>query len=192
MKKILIILLICGIPALGVFLYYNRVSSDTLSGKQKQEAVQKILGRGIRQERTHTLATYTGNYISFSYPAWVAVDTRDDQTLKKKPTILDFFELRNPDSHLFIVTQVEKADVSRLENETAVHLRQVEQKELYNQSTVTIDGHSGLLFTKKQDGAEKSLFIIYNGRLYSVAATALSMEAIDEVMDQILKTVKIQ
>ncbi len=191
MKKILFFLLILVIPAVGIFFYYNRVSSNTLSDEQKKKATEKILGRAVREEKTTALGTHDGPYFSFSYPAWVQVDTRDDEKVKKNPSILELFELRDPETHLFIVVQATRASISRLSDESSVRLR-LDRTDVYKQSTVTISGHEGLLFEKTTDGAEKSIFILSDGKLYTIATSALSMVRIDEVLPQIVKTMEIR
>jgi hypothetical protein len=191
MKKILFLFLLLSLPAAGIFFYYNRVSSNTLNEEQKKKATEKILGRAVREEKTTALGTHDGQYFSFSYPAWVRVDTRDAETVKKNPAVLELFELRDPETHLFIVVQATRAGISRLSDESSVRLR-LDRTDVYKQSTVTISGHEGFLFEKTTDGAEKSVFILADGKLYTIAASALSMVRIDEVLPQIVKTMEIK
>src|SRR4051812_28157915 len=118
MKKWIFLLLLFLIPTLGVFLYYNRVSTTTFSEEQKKKVTEKILGRAVKEEKTSAVGTHDGEYISFSYPAWISVDTRDSESVKKNSNILEFFALRDPETHLFIVAQVTKADTSRLSDDS--------------------------------------------------------------------------
>jgi hypothetical protein len=176
---------------LGIFVYYNRATPKAFTATEKREATQNILGRAIQKEQVQGSAMHDGTYLAFSYPAWVKVDTRDDEQVKKNPNILEFMELRDPDTHLFIVVQVTNADASVMRDDSGITLRKTQTAQ-YTQDDIILDGHPGLLFTKTGNDAEKTIFLFAQGKLYTIAATALNITRIDAVLPEIVRSIQIK
>lgn len=178
----------------GVFLFYQvNTSSHLLSEKERQDSMKKNLGRGIKTEDTSagTIHTFTGKKYSFSYPGNFSPYTVDQDKATRNPAVFDFFIIQNRTTHVFFSTEAD--DAANFHSYTdipSVMLRR-NRKEVYSESQLIISGQPAVLFTKKDDGAEQSVFLLSHKVLYSFVATSPNMLSITEQMEKILPTIHI-
>lgn len=180
-KKVLLFILFCIISSL--FFIWILLSWEVLAldEKQKKEALESILGRKIREEKSILQGTkvYEGKFFQLSYPAYA-----DD---KKSSDIV--FRLDSGEPKFRFVAMVTKAnDVAVLEELSAVRMRT--QSKLYQKLPIIVDGNAGLLFIKESDGTERSSFFLVNGRSFSFSITGVDALELEETYGKMMDSVK--
>src|SRR6266700_1773506 len=110
MKKILIIFFLLIIIGIGGFVgYYLLHPTTKLTDVQKHQALEKLLGRGLRtpkKERTEN-QQYHGRYVSFAYPPTAEIYVSKQNS--KSPNGLETFQFQNRETHSFFTADVSKA-----------------------------------------------------------------------------------
>lgn len=168
MKFWVIVLGIVGILGVFGFLILNNLhAGDNLTASQKQRALTNLLGRApILSSVDHTIwKTYTSSLVSFVYPSWATVYTKDNTDAKKLSDVADSFHFGLLDQHIEgIVAVTNRPSFSQVSDEPAVTLR------LHDSSYLVVSSPSAttVQFMKNADTLERSAFILKNGKIYSL------------------------
>lgn len=192
-KKILIIFsIVIVLIVVVVFSILNR-STATLSEKEKEQALSKILDRPVNLTEKYIPrgdVVYKGKYMTFSYPASAI---KYVQMVNGKPirslALEDFsFDMDNP--RMYIVTVVLPApSVSSVLDNSGVHMRQSDAS--YKQTKITVDGKDGLIFEKLSDNNfEKIGFFLVKDKFYSFAIQSPDPKAAGDLFNRLILSLK--
>ena len=194
MKKwILISVLILLLAGSGIAFYILSLPpKDSLSNGFKEEAVTRLLGRKaqLNPEVKTGNTQYKGKYISFKYPAKALIYAyRENSTSSTSASLEDFsFDIKQP-KLVFNMTGVSKtSNSSTIEDYPAVRLR-LQRSYEYTKSTFTMDKMRGVAFFKKENGGEKSGFILNDGKIYTISITGTSGREVEKLFSNIIATV---
>lgn len=167
---------------LTIFFVWVKLNQEPppLSQQQKKEALENILGRDIREEKSIPQGEkfYQGKYFSLSYPAYAESYDRGNGV----------FRLDSEEPKFRFVAMVDTQDTAALDELSAVRTRRVNKQ--YKQTPITVDGNSGVLFVKLTDGIERASFFIKDGRSYSFVITGVDTSVLEEVYGKIMDSLK--
>jgi hypothetical protein len=196
MKKLIIFaVIVVGIFAfIAVFILYNS-KPDKLSDKAREEALGQILGRkpNLNPQVKAGESTFTGKYISLSYPARAKIYEYISDSVKKDKAFLETFsfDIDAPRMIFNYTAYKNAADLTGLDEFPAVSFRQ-NKSNGYSEKKVMADGVGGLSFSKQGSGeykSESSAFFFKDDALYSFSVTANSPQDAQKLLGEILKTV---
>lgn len=184
--------LVIGLPIvlIGGFILLNS-EPDKLTEKQREEAIDEILGRranlGDADIKTGD-TTFVGKYGSFSYPASAEIyEYKDTETLNNESDLESFsFDMENP-RRIFNYS-VTKSNVSSLDDIPSVSFRE-NSSNGYKVKEEKLADAPGLSFTKDRSGefmAEKTGYFLVDGNLYSISVTASSLEDASKLYGEII------
>ena len=175
-----IVLLTIGI---GGFVFLSHINDDSgLSVSQKQAALNKSLGQQavLTSVDHNTWKTYESRVISFSYPGWASIYTKDNEIAKQQKIVLDSFHFQLADMHINgIVSVISRPDFSQIGSEPAVTLRE-------NDKTYQMVGSASstqVMFLNNSLG-EQSFFLLKNGRVYSLVISGGSDDQRDTIFQK--------
>lgn len=180
-KKVLLFILFCIISSL-FFIWINlNWEAPALDGKQKEKAIENILGRSMREEKNISQGekAYQGKFFSLSYPAYAQVYDSENANV---------FRIDSDDPKFRLVVLVEDTQGAVLDELSGVRIRR--QNRLYKEQSLTIDNNAGVLFIKTQDGVERSSFFLIQGRSYSLSITGVDASELKEIYAKIMDSVK--
>src|ERR1035437_418268 len=148
MKKIflIVLLIVIALIVLISFFILNR-STATLSEKEKEQALSKILDRPVNLREKYIPSgdvTYKGKYMTFRYPASAVkyVQTINGKPIEKSDLEYFNFDMDNP--RIYIVIEVNKAPLgSSISDNSSVRMRQIDKS--YKQTKLVADGQNGLV-----------------------------------------------
>jgi hypothetical protein len=152
------------------FVFLSSLHSDTgFTPAEQHAALNHALGHVAQLTPTDhsTWNTYTSKFVSFSYPGWATIYTQDNEAAKKQKNILDSFHFELADMHINgIVSVISRPDFSQINEESGVQLR------IHDTSYQVVGTISATRagFTNTTLG-EQSLFLLKNGRVYSLLLT---------------------
>ena len=193
-KLIIFILLITLISSSVVAFIFINSTPDSFTQEERDEAVADILGRkpnlnpNIKKGNTN----YESELISFSYPARATIYEYIDEGKRNNDSQSETFsfDLENP-RIVFNNTATEIPSTRSLDDVPAVKLRMDESRG-YKSDELTLGGASGVSFSREGGGsakAEKSAFFLSDGVLFTFSLTGSNLEDIEEVFDEIAKSV---
>ncbi len=193
MKKIVIIVFVVILILILVGGFIVMSKPDKMTEVQKQKAIADMLGRKVNAgSDVKTGSTiFNGKYASFRYPAAAVVYTyKGNEDMKNNDSDGDSFsfDIKSP-RLVFNFNANKSSDVSLLDN-SSVKLRH-DKASGYTEKEEKVDKINALSFTKDRSGefpAEKSLFFIDNGILYTISISGSSIRDIEKLSNDILKT----
>lgn len=179
--------IIFGVLIIAVAGYVFLPSKSVpLSSAEKQKAMERLLGRrpvlSITPRPTGWVV-HQGQYFTGTYPAAARIYA---DSASPSATLLETFQFQETASPAyFAVVTVRSAGEAKTYDDIAdFHVRDI-QKTVYAEQKVTITGSDGYVFTKNEDGVEKTAFVLKNGNIYSVAITGSSTN-IFPILDRFL------
>jgi hypothetical protein len=191
MRFILILILtIAVLFAVSIGFIYLNSKPNTFSDKEKEEAIGKMLGRkaNLNPDIKTGNVTYNGDYVQFSYPASGQVYEYKSEGLKNNKNLLESFSFDMQNPRRILNYTVFKTNSSKIEDIPAVKLRK-DKSNGYKEEDENINGVGGLSFSKDRNGeylAEKSLFVLLNGNIYSISITGSSLDDVKELYNSII------
>lgn len=180
----------------GAYVMYDYKTSTSVSrssqSKKKTQEVSSILGRAPRTaaSRQASWKTYTGTYLSFSYPPDVQVYDRKNANLEENENLLAFFRYDRSSPREKLVVQVVRTTVQGIDDFPAVISRR-HQGGTYKETARTSGGVKWIVFTKEVSGIEETSFFFKDGKVYSLAISSPSSIEIFKTFDQVLETVRL-
>lgn len=197
MKKVAAILIISlGLLAglIAAFILFSK--PDELTAVEKEKAINEMLGRkaNLNPKVITGESSFDGKYAFFNYPKSAKIyDYRDPGVRNNENSLESFsFDLQSP-RRIFNYT-VESTNVTKLDDLPAVSLRK-NKANGYTQTDQKIDRISALSFSKDRSGeymAEKSTFFINDGKLFTISITGSSIEEVEKLQKEILKSIKLK
>jgi len=186
-------LLVLLIAATGFYILdsLHNPGKSVLSASQKNKILVGILGRSPHLTETQTPTTWnvhTSRYISFSYPSWAKVYTADNAKAIKNGDSLDVLAFALLDERVTGVVNV-VSFAGSLSEYPGVSLR-LQQKDIYI-PIATLSGLDTIGFSKQDDKSEKTLFIVKNGKIISVAVTGYSQDSVDKLFTPLVASLKV-
>lgn len=184
---IFLLLLISG----GVAFYIlSQPPKETLSKEFKEEAVTKLLGRKAQLDAKNIPTgdtEYKGKNISFKYPAKAVIYTYRGKAAVTNKSLLEDFSFDISDPKLVFNMQVTKntSDFATIQELPSLKLRENRSYE-YTKTPMTISGQEGFAYFKKENGAEKSGFFLYNDKIYMISITGSSAEEVEKLFDSVV------
>jgi hypothetical protein len=196
MKKILIACLLVLIIVGGVGFYiFSQPSGNNLSDEFKKDALTKLLGRQVKltDDTPQGDVEFDGEYISFRYPAKaIAYTYRETSTSSKSATLEDFsFDIKEPKLVFNYAVHQNNSNLSTISDFPAVKLRETRLYE-YEKGSFEIDNASGIYYFKKENGPEKSGFLLLDGKIYSISITGTSANDVDNLFNSIVSSSKLK
>jgi len=172
-----------GAGVLGFrFLQYAKAPAEA---RNRDEDTKVVLeGRQMRNptDEPEGMLKYRGQYMTFMYPA-----TASKYPLKKaNESILEQidFEIDNP--RLSIVVAASQAIERDLNEVSGVTLRR-SQKDKYREDQVVVGVEKNPVFSTL-DNREKTVFVMYNHRLYTLSVYGPDAEEVKALWQKILPT----
>ena len=193
LKKPLILLVILGLLLIGIAAFFILNSKpDVLTDAEKEEKIAEMLGRkaNLNPEIKKGNGKFNGEYVSFSYPASAEEYEYRDPGIANNENLLESFsfDLQNP--RRILNYTVSKSSARELEDIPAIKLR-LDVTRGYKEENEEVDGVEGLVFSKERSGeylAEKSLFLLTDGNIYTISITGSSLMDIEKLYNQIINT----
>jgi hypothetical protein len=192
-KKLLIALSIAIMLIVAIVFFILNRSTATLSEKEKEQALSKILDRPVVLKEKNIPTgdvAYKGKYMTFSYPASAV---KYVQMVNGKPIksldLEDFsFDMDNP--KMYIVTVVLPASAaSSVSDNSGVRMRQSDAS--YKETKIAADGQNGLAFEKLADNNfEKIGFFLVGGKFYSFSIQSVDPKAAGDLFNRLILTLK--
>jgi len=184
---VLILVLVIGIIAL--FIYGSK--PDKMTDTQKEKAIAGMLGRKVNTGNDVKVGniSFEGKYAQFSYPAAAVVyGYKGNEDMKNNDSGGDnfSFDLKNP-RLVFNFTANKSTDVNLLDISSVKFRR--DSANGYIEKEEKIGNVSALSFMKDRSGefpAEKSIFLLSGGVLYTISITGSSIEEVSKLSDQII------
>lgn len=181
MKWVFILLLLLGLGYGGYRLWqYDQIQFDPRS---KQDDMRVVLGGRDARNPTGVPTgetKYQGNYITFTYPAKAIVMPGQ----KPDGSILDRVSLMFRDPRLDVVVVAMKSEEKTLDEVPAVTMRRG-QRDVYDEKRIQIGQEFGLKYSRL-DGTEKVLFLLHDGRLYTLSIVGNNVQELDKLWNVML------
>jgi hypothetical protein len=188
------IVIIVSLLLIAGFIYTS-LRPDKLTQKQKEEAVEQIMGRKanlnpqIKTGSTH----FEGKYATFKYPAAAKIyEYRSDNFKNNKAIVESFsFDLAAPKRVFNYTVATQGTGLNSLDEVPAIKLR-LDSSRGYTKEEIKVGGEKGLSFKKDRSGeyqAEKTTFILKDGKLYTFSITGSSLIDAEKLSDQVLSSV---
>lgn len=191
MKKIILIVVLLLIAA--VIVYVLNTPPKSLTDKEKEEALVKILGRKPNLSVAPTGdKEYRGKYMSFQYPIRAKIYTK---MLNGKPVKQDnlegfIFNIDEPRTSVYTEVASVPSSVRKVEDYPAVRLRLL-QNNIYTKSELKADSKEGIVFTKKESRAsEKTIFFYSDSKVYSISVQSSDFFYLEELFNKIVVSLK--
>ena len=183
---LLVIVIIGGIAS---FLVLNHTSKP-FTKAQEQAALVKMLGRKPNlQDAPSGSVLYNGKYASFSYPAMAKI-YNDKNSASVKTNLETFsFDIENPRLICNFSVMENNAKLSDVTEISGVMLRQ-DKSRGYVQSSIDVEGNSGLAFALGGDSPEKTGFWLFNNRIYTLSVTGSDYTSVVNLFDNITKSME--
>lgn len=199
MRKTFLIAAVAILLFLGLLFLQSQNNSKragVFTEPEKQQALEQILGRKAKNDQdVKPLGnkTYQGKYFTLQYPASAKIyDLKELNASASSNLELFSFDLFDP--RMTFTAQANRSQgltTQSLTDIPAVKLRKL-KKELYSEEDREINLKPIVVFTKKQEGGEKSGFLIRPGIFYSFSLSSPSYsEDLEKIFDQIISTIKI-
>jgi len=176
------------------FIILNR-SASPMSEKQKEQALTNILGRPVVLREKKVAAgdlLHKGKYVSFLYPAAAEI-TRLTVNGTPVPShdLEDFKFSLGEDPRIDVTTSILQASSAEtaIADDSGVRLRQTE-KDTYKQAEVVVDGQHGLVFTRVDQGFEKTAFFFINNKVYTFSVSSSDQVGATDLYNKIILSVK--
>lgn len=193
MKKLLFILLILFFISSGfVYFYLSHLHDRELSDKQRQKALEALLGRRpilTGQPRKDGWTHYQGTYFSVDYPAAATIYANAVSSNSASVMELLQFQDRQSPRYFFTIQVIPRDTVNGLGELPGVRMRNIE-KDTYKQKDTQVAGQPAIIFSKQDDSTEKTGFIYFKKREYSLAITG-SDPKVTDVFDGVARTIKL-
>ncbi|MDE2025399.1 MAG: hypothetical protein KGJ07_02820 [Patescibacteria group bacterium] len=196
-KQVIIFAIMLVIGGVGVWIYLNsQTSGSPISQEEKIKALTKLLGRTpiLDEKKTSTAwISHENSYVSFLYPEVAKVYAQDNQIAMQQNEVLDSFHFGLDTPKLYVTVQVlSRLQESNLSDEPSVLMRQ-QQQSGYLQSVMSLDSYTARVFAKEaQDTTEKSVFLLTNGRVYSIVVTGGNMDDVSTFFDKFTASFQIR
>lgn len=177
----------------AVYIVINS-TAKTLSEKEKENAITKILGRkpNLSDTAPQGNKVFKGKYVTFIYPAAAKIYAIRLNGQPVKQTNLEnfIFDLDSPRRSYYMEVVAVPKTVQSVNDSPSVKLRQIEAN-IYTQSNISLGGLAGLSFEKKSNnGNELTAFFYKDGKVYSFSSQGNDIKAVRDLFDKIIATVK--
>lgn len=177
-----VLLIVSALLAVGMGIWWARRFNTTPSlGHTVPSQPAPVIPLDASNSATQS---FTGTYIHFDYPSsyrQVPIKLTGDRI-----EVADLIGLKGSNKEL--TASVLKASLA---DNSDIKLRRNAQ-DLYNEESLAVDGKSGLIFTKKHNGFEKSVFTEHNGLLLTMTLRDSSSQDHSKEFDNILESLKWQ
>jgi hypothetical protein len=188
-KKIILIFIFVASGIFGLWVWQRQVSQQAqLSTKEKDVALEKMLGRSVKEEKADLgVQRYQGKFFTLEYPGSMTINNKDNQTAVKSPEFKESLKLLQFDPRLNVVILL--SDFSGdLSEYSSVKLRR-DKDQGYSESKTQIDSQQAAVFSKQQEGIEKSVFLKTKDGIFSLSVTGYNQERVDALFEQIIPTI---
>jgi hypothetical protein len=153
--------------------------------RSKDEDLRQVLGGRSPRNPTDVPEgeiKYRGQYMTFMYPAGA-----EKYPLKKADdSILERIDLEIRQPRLTIVAVAIAATEKSLDEVSGVKMRRL-QKDVYREDQVIVGVEKNPVFSKL-DGKEKTVFVLYHGRLYTLSVTGNAANEVAALWARLLPT----
>ncbi len=186
-----LILIISG----GIAFYLLSLPpKETMSKAAKEEAVTKLLGRKAQLDADNIPqgnTEYTGKYVSFTYPAKALIyEYKDPSFASNSSRLEDFsFDIKEPKIVFNMQIISNSSQIATIDDHPSVKLRDLRSYE-YKKSDITAGNMKGRAFYKKENGAEKTGFVLNKDKIFSISITGTSSDEVEKLFDAVISTVK--
>jgi hypothetical protein len=194
-KRLLIfaVIIICVISLIAGYIVYNS-KPDQMSDKARQEALNEILGRkaNLNPNIKTGNTTFNGKYITITYPARSKVYEYVSDTMKKDPALLETFsfDIEAPRMVFNYTAYKDNSSIGSMEDVPAIDFRQ-NKSNGYSQKEVSVDGESGMSFSKEGSGenpSEVSTFFLKNGAILALTFTGNNIKEVKKLSEEVLNS----
>jgi hypothetical protein len=175
---------------LGLMIFYAGIKfwsyvNTPFVSRSKDSDFRQVLGGVAPRNPTDVPKgdiKYRGQYITFMYPARAEI-----YPLKKADdSVLERIDLELQDPRLSIVAVAINTMEKSLDEVPGVRLRR-SQTDIYTESQVIVGVEKNPVFTKL-DGKEKTVFVIYHDRLYTLSVTGDDARGVADLWSKVLPT----
>jgi hypothetical protein len=177
MRKAFIWGLLLGlVMSFGGFKFWNYARTPATSRSKEADFRQVLGGRAPRNptDAPQGEIEYRGQYMTFEYPA----RAREYLLKKSDDSILEQIDLEIDSPRLTIVATVIATGEKTLDEVSGVRMRR-DQTDVYREDAG--------VFTKL-DGKEKTVFMMYHDRLYTLSITGNDAGELAKLWSQVLPT----
>jgi hypothetical protein len=187
------LIFIIGVVIAG-FIILNH-SSNSMTEKQKEQALANILGRPAVLQNKKVPAgdiQYHGKYMAFLYPAAGEVTVPKVNGIPiPSHNLEDFYFGLGNNPRIDVTTTVAQASSveTGIADDPSVRLRQ-SQKDIYKQTVVTADNQYGLAFEKVNDGIEETAFFFVNNKIYTFSVSGSDQHNVTDLYNKIILSLK--
>lgn len=177
----------------GFIWYFTSHQTSAVSDAEKQAALEKLLGHKVRTGYNGPeILTFTGKYISFSYPGSDTAYTNTDKQAKNNPMELESFQFQNRESGLFFTVDVRKSPTARTFTDISdVTFR---QQHGYAETKGIIAGQAADIFTHEDSDSfqfEQTGFVLAKGNVYTFSGTGSDKSEVEKTFVQVTGSAKI-
>jgi len=190
-KEKLIFLVILIILLLICYVFFaNLNNSSPLSQKEKETALTKLFGRSLNfNPKEKGDVQFRGKYMTFTYPGSSLIYTYRQPGFKNDKATLEYFSFDMQDPRLiFNYSVIQTINLKNVSDYPSVRIRQIDPA--FEKSDFVLDGKKGIHLTKKDNGAEESVFILDNTKLYTIIVVGQNYSATDGLFQKIIKSSK--
>jgi hypothetical protein len=182
--KALGILILLGLLGYGGYLFWNYANTPMTPRSQEDDLRRVLDGRAIRVAPTALPGDkkYDGQYMTFEYPGNGYILPRKNNV----PAILEHIDVEIKEPRLSIVAAAMASSEKTLEEVPGVNMRR-QQKEVYREDQVIVGPEKTSVFSRL-DGTEKTVFVFYNGRLFTLSVTGSNVEELKNLWSRLLPT----
>jgi hypothetical protein len=183
MKVVVWVILMAGV-GYGAYRFWVYANTPAADRSRETDMRQVLGGRAPRAtpEEPQADLKYQGRYFSFMYPARATKLVQNTDL----PAILERIDLEIKEPRLSIIVAAINSSEKSLDDVPGVNLRR-QQKDVYEEAAVTVGYGRNPVFSRI-DGTEKTLFIIREGRLYTLSVTGNNSTELKNLWDKILPT----
>ena len=185
MKRAFLFGLFLGLSGSWAGLKFYVYANTPFSPRDRQEDIKQVLGREIRNTPTETPlgeTKFRGRYLTFMYPA----RARFHEIKGEAPGVLERVDLEIDIPRLSITAATIETKEKKLDDVPGVKMRR-QQTDVYSEHQTVVGVEKNPIFTKK-DGKEKTVFVIYHERLYTLSVTGNDSKAVSELWAEIIPT----
>jgi hypothetical protein len=185
MKRAFVIGLTFGLLGSYAGIKFLTYASTPFFPRSREEDFRQVLGG--KAPRNPTAAPegenkYRGQFMTFKYPA----TARFHEIKGTAPGMLERVDLEIDIPRLSITAAAVETKEKVLKDVPGVKMRR-QQTDLYSEHQTIVGVEKNPIFTKT-DGKEKTVFVIYHERLYTLSVTGNDPEAVARLWAEILPT----
>ena len=193
MKKFIVLIIVIAIASAAFYMLstINKPSTSILSKQQKEEAVEKLLGRKpvFTVTPQTTWIQYNGKYIRFSYPQWAQVVPEDTQT--PGSATLESFAFTITDPRTNCGAQIIKTQhLASVEEIPGVTLRRNQPRTYIELPIPNFDMQKGVGFVKADTEYEKTAFYLSGDIEYTFSCYGADKDEVEMLFARVISSAK--